>query len=84
MDWRVLTEPYGLFRLAVWEGLICDVEDFCDAIYISSTIDAVSANDTFNVGAKIYTTMREDYQAVLDRDVCCLIVHQSPWRARDS
>jgi nucleoside-diphosphate-sugar epimerase len=30
-------------------------------------IDAVSANDTFNVGAKIYTTVREDYQAVLDR-----------------
>ena len=43
------------------------MEDFCDAIYISTTIDAVSANDTFNVGAKIYTTMREDYQAVLDR-----------------
>ncbi len=44
-----------------------DVEDFCDAIYISTTIDPVSANDTFNVGAKIYTTIREDYQAVLDR-----------------
>ncbi len=46
---------------------LMDVEDFCEAIYISTTIDAVYANDTFNVGAKIYTTIREDYQAVLDR-----------------
>jgi nucleoside-diphosphate-sugar epimerase len=46
---------------------LMDVEDFCEAIYISTTIDPLSANDTFNVGAKIYTTIREDYQAVLDR-----------------
>jgi nucleoside-diphosphate-sugar epimerase len=46
---------------------LLDVEDFCEAIYISTSIDAATANDTFNVGAKIYTTMREDYQVVLDR-----------------
>ncbi len=46
---------------------LMDVEDFCAAIYLSTTIDAVTANDTFNVGAKIFTTIKEDYQVVLDR-----------------
>jgi nucleoside-diphosphate-sugar epimerase len=46
---------------------LMDVEDFCAAIYLSTTIDASKANDTFNVGAKSFTTMKEDYQVVLDR-----------------
>lgn len=43
-----------------------DVEDLCQAIYLCATLDASIVNDTFNVGAKEFTTMREDYQAVLD------------------
>jgi nucleoside-diphosphate-sugar epimerase len=43
-----------------------DVEDLCEAIYQTATIDPFLANDTFNVGAKVFATMREDYQAVLD------------------
>ncbi len=46
---------------------LLDVEDLCDAIYLAATIDAAKANDTFNIGAKEFTTMKEDYQAVLDR-----------------
>ena len=46
---------------------LLDVEDLCDAIYLCSTVDAEKANDTFNIGAKVYTTMKEDYQAVLDQ-----------------
>lgn len=46
---------------------LLDVEDLCDAIYLAATIDAKKVNDTFNIGAKEFTTMREDYQAVLDR-----------------
>ncbi|MDP4130141.1 MAG: NAD(P)-dependent oxidoreductase [Bacteroidota bacterium] len=46
---------------------LMDVEDFCAAIYLSTTIDRNNANDTFNVGAKLYTTIKQDYQAVLDR-----------------
>jgi nucleoside-diphosphate-sugar epimerase len=45
---------------------LLDVEDLCDAIYLCATLDANVANDTFNVGAKEFTTFREDYQAVLD------------------
>lgn len=43
-----------------------DVEDLCDAILLCMTIDKSKVNDVFNIGAKIYSTMREDYQAVLD------------------
>jgi nucleoside-diphosphate-sugar epimerase len=46
---------------------LLDVEDLCEAIYLAATIDPARANDTFNIGAKEYTTIREDYQAVLDR-----------------
>jgi len=45
---------------------LLDVEDLCQAIYLTATLDEKIANDTFNIGAKEFTTMREDYQAVLD------------------
>jgi nucleoside-diphosphate-sugar epimerase len=45
---------------------LLDVEDLCDAIYLCATLDSAIVNDTFNIGAKEYTTMKEDYQAVLD------------------
>ena len=44
-----------------------DVEDLCDAIYLCATLPCERTNDTFNIGAKEFTTMREDFQAVLDR-----------------
>lgn len=46
---------------------LLDVEDLCDAIYLSMTLGSERANDTFNIGAEAFTTMKEDYQAVLDR-----------------
>lgn len=45
---------------------LLDVEDLCDAIYLCATLDPQIASDTFNIGAKVFTTMKEDYQAVLD------------------
>lgn len=45
---------------------LLDVADLCDAIYLCITIDTETVNDTFNIGAKEYATMHEDYQAVLD------------------
>jgi nucleoside-diphosphate-sugar epimerase len=45
---------------------LLDVEDLCEAIYLCATLDEKLVNDTFNIGAKEFTTMREDYQAVLD------------------
>ncbi len=45
---------------------LLDVADLCDAIWLCLTKDKEIVNDTFNIGAKEFTTMREDYQAVLD------------------
>lgn len=45
---------------------LLDVEDLCEAIYLAATLPPDQANDTFNIGAKEFTTMREDFQAVLD------------------
>ncbi|MBE7438359.1 MAG: NAD-dependent epimerase/dehydratase family protein [Spirochaetales bacterium] len=46
---------------------LLDVEDLCEAIYLCATLDEPVANDTYNIGAREFTTMKEDYQAVLDR-----------------
>lgn len=45
---------------------LLDVEDLCEAIYLCATLAPKTVNDTFNIGAKEFKTMREDYQAVLD------------------
>ncbi len=45
---------------------LLDVWDLCEAIWLILTLDKEKANDTFNIGAKEFTTMKEDYQAVLD------------------
>ncbi|MCB1309186.1 MAG: NAD-dependent epimerase/dehydratase family protein [Leptospiraceae bacterium] len=45
---------------------LLDVEDLCDAIYLAATKPAARANDTFNIGAREFKTMKEDFQAVLD------------------
>jgi nucleoside-diphosphate-sugar epimerase len=45
---------------------LLDVYDLCDAVYRCATLDGEVVNDTFNIGAETFTTMKEDYQAVLD------------------
>jgi len=45
---------------------LCDVEDVCQGIYLCMTGPADKVDDVFNIGAKDFTTMKEDYQAVLD------------------
>ena len=45
---------------------LLDVEDLCDAIALCLTLSEERVDDTFNIGAREFTTMKEDYQAVLD------------------
>jgi nucleoside-diphosphate-sugar epimerase len=45
---------------------LLDIEDLCQAIHLCMTLDEATVSDTFNIGAAVYTTMRQDYQAVLD------------------
>lgn len=42
------------------------VADLCEAIYLSMTLPETVVNDTFNIGAKEFSTMKSDYQAVLN------------------
>jgi len=46
---------------------LLDVEDLCEAIYLCATASADKANTTYNVGAGDFGTMRDNFQAVLDR-----------------
>ena len=46
---------------------LMDVADLCDVIYLTATLDRDRVNDVFNVGAKEFDTVRNDFQAVLDR-----------------
>jgi nucleoside-diphosphate-sugar epimerase len=45
---------------------LLDIADLCQAIWLCSTLPDDVVNDTFNIGAGEYTTMKEDWQAVLD------------------
>jgi len=45
---------------------LLDVDDLNDAIYACMILEKSRVNDVFNIGAKEFTTMKEDYQSVLD------------------
>lgn len=45
---------------------LCDVEDVCQGIYLAAIGPREAVDDTFNLGAREFATMKEDYQAVLD------------------
>lgn len=43
-----------------------DVEDLCEAIFLCLTLPEDKVNDTYNIGAEKFNTIKEDFQAVLD------------------
>ncbi len=45
---------------------LLDVADLCDAIYATMTGEPSKVNTVFNVGAKEFGSLRDDFQAVLD------------------
>lgn len=45
---------------------LLDVEDLCVVIESTLTMDAKVVNDVFNIGAKKFSTVRQDFQSVLD------------------
>jgi len=46
---------------------LLDVEDLCQAIWLCLSAPSVRVNDTFNVGAARFGTLRQSFQAVLDQ-----------------
>jgi nucleoside-diphosphate-sugar epimerase len=66
-DWAKDKHGFPMIGSGANRYQLLDVEDLCQAIWLCLTQPADQANDTFNIGAKEFTTMKEDYQAVLDR-----------------
>jgi nucleoside-diphosphate-sugar epimerase len=65
-DWALDGHNFPMIGSGNNRYQLLDVEDLCQAIHLCMTLDKEVVNDTFNVGAKEFTTMKEDYQAVLD------------------
>lgn len=66
-DWAADGKGFPMIGSGKNRYQLLDVEDLCDAIYLAATLPKDKVNDTFNIGAKEFTSMKEDYQAVLDR-----------------
>lgn len=66
-DWAYTGHGFPMIGSGHNRYQLLDVEDLCSAIYLCSTLPCDVANDTYNIGAEEFATMREDYQAVLDR-----------------
>jgi nucleoside-diphosphate-sugar epimerase len=65
-DWALNGHNFPMIGSGENRYQLLDVEDLCEAIYLTLTLPEDRVNDTFNIGAAEFTTMKEDYQAVLD------------------
>jgi nucleoside-diphosphate-sugar epimerase len=65
-DWACDGKKFPLIGGGGNRYQLLDVEDLCQACLLCATAPAELANDTFNVGAREFGTLREDFQAVLD------------------
>jgi nucleoside-diphosphate-sugar epimerase len=65
-DWAREGRSFPLIGSGNNRYQLLDVEDLCQAIHLLSVGKREQVNDTFNIGAKRFGTMREDYQSVLD------------------
>ena len=65
-DWAKDGRGFPMIGSGANRYQLLDVEDLCEAIWLCMTKERALVNDTFNIGAREFDTMREDYQAVLD------------------
>ena len=65
-DWALDGRNFPMIGSGRNRYQLLDVEDLCEAIHLTMTLPEEVVNDTFNIGAKEFGTMKEDYQAVLD------------------
>jgi nucleoside-diphosphate-sugar epimerase len=64
-DWAYTGHNFPVLGKGRNRYQLLDVEDLCQAIYLTMTLPEEKVNDTFNIGAKVFTTLKRDYQAVL-------------------
>jgi nucleoside-diphosphate-sugar epimerase len=65
-DWALDGRGFPILGNGKNRYQLLDVEDLCQAIWLCLTLPVDTVNDTFNVGAAEFGTMKDDYQAVLD------------------
>lgn len=65
-DWALDKRNFPMIGSGRNRYQLLDVEDLCEAIYLCMTLPEEKVNDTFNIGAEEFCTMKEDYQAVLN------------------
>lgn len=65
-DWALEGHNFPMIGSGRNRYQLLDVEDLCQAIHLCLTLPQAIVNDTFNIGAKRFSTMKKDYQAVLD------------------
>jgi nucleoside-diphosphate-sugar epimerase len=65
-DWALDGRNFPMIGRGNNRYQLLDVEDLCEAILLCLTLPATVVNDTFNIGAAEFGTMKSDYQAVLD------------------
>jgi nucleoside-diphosphate-sugar epimerase len=66
-DWAYAGRNFPVLGAGNNRYQLLDVEDLCVAIELCMVRDRETVNDTFNVGAKVFGTMRDNFQSVLDR-----------------
>jgi nucleoside-diphosphate-sugar epimerase len=65
-DWALDRRNFPVRGSGKNRSQLLHVGDVCRAIDLCMTLPAESVNDTFNIGARVFGTIREDFQAVLD------------------
>lgn len=66
-DWAYTGHGFPMIGSGKNRYQLMDVDDLCDAIWNAMTYPKKTVATEFNIGAAEFTTMKEDYQAVLDR-----------------
>jgi nucleoside-diphosphate-sugar epimerase len=66
-EWAFEARSFPVLGRGLNRYQLLDVTDLCEVIERCLRLDPTAVNDTFNVGAKDFGTMRENIQAVLDR-----------------
>lgn len=65
-DWTYTGHNFPILGKGNNPYQLMDVADLCEAIYLCLILPKEKVNDEFNIGAKEFTTLKEDFQAVLD------------------
>ncbi len=66
-DWAYTGHGFPMIGSGKNRYQLMDVDDLDQSIWLTLTLPKDVVNDTFNIGAEEFTTMKEDYQAVLDK-----------------